>query len=75
MNILFVLYGDFTSNSANPLTLYARELSRLGHKCTIAVPYNREKGSRKTSLNDGQFSIVMPWLIPNRFFPMAVRLM
>ena len=43
MNILFVLYGDFTSNTANPLTLYARELSRLGHRCAIAVPYNLEK--------------------------------
>jgi glycosyltransferase involved in cell wall biosynthesis/peptidoglycan hydrolase CwlO-like protein len=42
MNILFVLYGDFTSNSANPLTLYAQELSRLGHNCAITVPYNLE---------------------------------
>lgn len=40
MNILFVLYGDFTSNSANPLALYARELSTRGHTCAIAVPSN-----------------------------------
>lgn len=42
MNVLFVLYGDFSSNSANPLVLYARELQSRGHKCAIAVPSNRE---------------------------------
>ena len=42
MNILFVLYGDFTSNSANPLVLYARELRSRGHECAIAVPSNLE---------------------------------
>jgi len=42
MNILFVLYGDFTSNSANPLTLYARELRSAGHNCAIAVPSGLE---------------------------------
>ena len=36
MNILFVLYGDFTSNSAYPLALYARELHRSGHSCVVA---------------------------------------
>ncbi len=40
MNILFVLYGDFSSNTANPLTLFARELSRRGHSCAIAIPSN-----------------------------------
>lgn len=38
MNILFALYGDFTSNSANPLALYARELHLSGHDCAVAVP-------------------------------------
>ena len=42
MNILYVLYGDFSSNSANPLALYARELSRRGHCCAVAVPSNLE---------------------------------
>ncbi len=42
MNILFVLYGDFGSNSANPLVLYARELSQRGHCCAIAVPSSLE---------------------------------
>ncbi len=43
MNILFALYGDFTSNSANPLALYARELRTLGHTCAVAVPGNLEE--------------------------------
>jgi glycosyltransferase involved in cell wall biosynthesis len=43
MNILFVLYGDFKSNSANPLTLYARELQGHGHSCAIAVPANLDE--------------------------------
>lgn len=42
MNILFVLYGDLTSNSANPLALYAREFARHGHSCTVAIPENLE---------------------------------
>jgi glycosyltransferase involved in cell wall biosynthesis len=42
MNILFVLYGSFNSNSANPLVLYARELDSLGHHCAIAVPSGLE---------------------------------
>jgi len=42
MNILFVLYGDFGSNSANPLVLYARELHSLGHSCAVAVPFGVE---------------------------------
>lgn len=42
MNILFVLYGDFTSNSANPLALYARELHGRGHSCAVAVPAQLE---------------------------------
>jgi hypothetical protein len=40
MNILFVLYGDLTSNSAHPLALYAREFSVRGHQCVVAIPNN-----------------------------------
>ncbi len=47
MNILFVLYGDFTSNSANPLALYARELQAVGHNCAIAVPHNLEESIKQ----------------------------
>ena len=42
LNILFVLYGDFTTNSAVHLTLHAHELHRLGHSCAVAVPSNLE---------------------------------
>jgi glycosyltransferase involved in cell wall biosynthesis len=42
VNILFVLYGDLTSNSANPLALYAREFARAGHSCVVAIPGNLE---------------------------------
>jgi glycosyltransferase involved in cell wall biosynthesis len=42
MNILFVLYGDFGSNSANPLALYAREFHLSGHSCVITVPRGLE---------------------------------
>src|SRR5262245_26453152 len=42
MNILFALYGDFSSNSANPLLLYARELHSLGHSCAVAIPFGLE---------------------------------
>ena len=42
MNILYVLYGDFSSNSTIPLALYTRELSRKGHSCAVAVPFNLE---------------------------------
>ena len=42
MNILFVLYGDITTNSAVHLILHARELHRCGHSCAVAVPNNLE---------------------------------
>jgi len=46
MNILFVLYGDFSCNSANPLVLYARELHLAGHSCAVAVPSKLETVSQ-----------------------------
>ena len=46
MNILFVLYGDFSSNSANPLVLYARELHLAGHSSAVAVPSKLETVSQ-----------------------------
>jgi glycosyltransferase involved in cell wall biosynthesis len=38
MKILFVLYGNFTTNTATPLSRFARELTLLGHECVIAIP-------------------------------------
>ena len=69
MNILFVLYGDFSCNSANPLVLYARELSLRGHRCAVAVPSNLET----VSLHD--HSSFLPFLYsdvlarPSAVFP------
>ena len=42
MNVLFVMYGDFSSNSAHPMALHARGLHSSGHDCAAAVPSNAE---------------------------------
>ncbi len=42
MNILFVNYGDFTTNSLNHIGGFANVLSAQGHACVVAVPANRE---------------------------------
>lgn len=42
MNILFVNYGDFTTNSLNHIAGFANVLCRRGHACTVAVPSGRE---------------------------------
>ncbi|HWL17252.1 MAG TPA: glycosyltransferase [Opitutus sp.] len=42
MNILFVNYGDFTSNSLNHIGAFANQLTLLGHSCVVAVPDNPE---------------------------------
>jgi len=38
VNILFVNYGDFTSNSLNHIAGFANALSAAGHACVVAVP-------------------------------------
>lgn len=42
MNILFVNYGDFTTNSLNHIGGFANWLIARGHACTVAVPDSRE---------------------------------
>ncbi len=42
MNILFVNYGDFTSNSLNHIGAFANRLTLMGHACVVAVPENPE---------------------------------
>jgi len=42
VNLLFVNYGDFTSNSLNHIAAFARELTARGHSCVVAVPRDRE---------------------------------
>jgi len=38
VNILFVNYGDFTTNSLNHIAGFANALSASGHACIVAVP-------------------------------------
>ena len=40
MNVLFVLYHDFTSNSASHVQNLANELAKLGADCAVCVPSN-----------------------------------
>ena len=42
MNILFVNYGDFTTNSLNHIGGFAAALGKMGHSCAVAVPAGRE---------------------------------
>ncbi len=42
MNILFVNYGDFTSNSINHIAGFARTLRDSGHACMVAVPARKD---------------------------------
>ncbi|MGH8017014.1 MAG: glycosyltransferase [Opitutaceae bacterium] len=42
MNILFVNYGNFTTNSLNHIGAFANALTQAGHACVVAVPSGRE---------------------------------
>lgn len=42
LNLLFVLYGSFDSNSALHVAALANELALAGHACSVAVPRERE---------------------------------
>ena len=42
MNILFVNYGDFTTNSLNHIGGFANALSAQGHACVVAVPSGKD---------------------------------
>jgi glycosyltransferase involved in cell wall biosynthesis len=42
VNILFVNYGDFTTNSLNHIAGFARALGAAGHAAAVAVPQGRE---------------------------------
>jgi glycosyltransferase involved in cell wall biosynthesis len=42
VNILFVNYGDFTTNSLNHIAGFANALSLRGHACTVAVPGGKD---------------------------------
>jgi UDP-glucose 4-epimerase len=42
LNVLFILYGSFASNSALHVAALANELSLAGHRCIVAVPHDLE---------------------------------
>jgi len=42
MNILFITYHDFSSNSAIQIHNFANTLVKIGNKCCVAVPTNKE---------------------------------
>lgn len=42
MNILFVNYGDFTTNSLNHIGSFADWLTGAGHNCVVAVPSGKD---------------------------------
>jgi O-antigen biosynthesis protein len=52
VNILFVNYGDFTTNSLNHIAGFANTLCGLGHACAVAVP---ERKDTVTVIPDPQF--------------------
>src|SRR5690606_22613967 len=49
VNILFVNYGDCTSNSLNHIGAFANELTREGHACVVAVPEKPETVAKLSS--------------------------
>ncbi len=49
MNILFVNYGDFTTNSLNHIGGFARVLAEEGHSCAVAVPSGKDTLSAVTN--------------------------
>jgi glycosyltransferase involved in cell wall biosynthesis len=44
-NILFVLYHDFSANSAVHVHNFANQLATLGHSTAVAIPENKDSGS------------------------------
>ena len=42
MNILFVNYGDFTTNSLNHIGGFANTLCAAGHACAVVVPAKKD---------------------------------
>ena len=70
MNILFVNYGDFTTNSLNHIGGFANALSAKGHSCVVAVPRAKESIS---GIPNPRFAaalyediLAQPEMFPNR---------
>ncbi|MDP9097545.1 MAG: hypothetical protein M3N48_00930, partial [Verrucomicrobiota bacterium] len=69
MNILFVLYHDFSANSAVHVHNFANQLAALGHFTAVAIPNASDRdaglGEQNYSLQrfdqvDGDWSPVFP---------------
>lgn len=45
-NVLFVLYHDFSCNSAAHVHSFANHLAQLGYRCVVAVPENKQTAAR-----------------------------
>lgn len=68
-NILFVLYHDFSANSAVHVHNFANQLAALGHSTAVAIPEDKDTGSTLGAQNypvrrfdevDGDWSRVFP---------------
>jgi glycosyltransferase involved in cell wall biosynthesis len=53
-NILFVLYHDFSANSAVHVHNFANQLADLGHSTAVAIPEDTDRGP---TLGDQRYSI------------------
>lgn len=69
MNILFVLYHDFSANSAVHVHNFANQLAALGHSTAVAIPNDADRGRdlgdqaysvHRFDLVDGDWSRVFP---------------
>lgn len=63
MNILFVNYGDFTTNSLNHIGSFANKLCAQGHGCIVAVPDKKETVRH----------IASPLFVPAVYFDLLAR--
>ena len=54
-NILFVLYHDFSANSAVHVHNFANQLAALGHSTAVAIPEDKDMGS---SLGPQDYSVL-----------------
>jgi glycosyltransferase involved in cell wall biosynthesis len=68
-NILFVLYHDFSANSAVHVHNFANQFAALGHSTAVAIPQDSDRGSSLGEQNysiqrfdqiDGEWSRVFP---------------
>jgi glycosyltransferase involved in cell wall biosynthesis len=53
-NILFVLYHDFSANSAVHVHNFANQLAVLGHSTAVAIPHDRDGG---VALGEQNYSV------------------